>query len=118
MFLIYTLADLRCLRNAQGAPPGLLDEIERSLREVHLATGATEPLDAFTMQPYGGVLILQAGDGPSVYTLVDDSDGLIDALPPWIGQRASGDHVTYQVLHLRGKNRQFRLYLPHGVAKR
>lgn len=114
MFVIYTLADVRCLREANTVPCALLDEIETNLRDLHRTIGGAEPVEEFTLGSSGPfAAILQSGDGPGVYELLPD--GLPHSRPEWVGKTDYGGTVVYQVIYLCGNDRALNLFIPAGT---
>ncbi|MEI7831625.1 MAG: hypothetical protein WCJ56_00270 [bacterium] len=114
MYVIFTLADLRCLRDANTVPASLLDEIEANIRDLHSTLGDIEPVEQFTLgtsEPFA--VILQPGDGPGIYQLLPD--GIPQNRPEWIGQNNYGGTVIYQVIYLRGNDRALNLFVPFDV---
>lgn len=114
MFVIYTLADVRCLRQVSEVPHALLDAIEANLRDLHRTLGGTGPVEEFTLGANGPfAVILQQGDGPGVYELLPD--GVPHSRPEWVGSTAYGGTVVYQAIYLRGNDQAVNLFIPVGV---
>jgi len=117
MFVIYTLADVRCLREARAAPAALLDTVESELRDRHRNLGNGESVDEFSLTESGALVILQAGDGPGVYDALGLSEMLPEPGPMWIGHRDDGHPVTYRVIELQDTGKTVRLYLPANTPE-
>ncbi len=112
MFVIYSLADLRCLREAHAVPAALLDQIEANLRDVHRMIGGDVPIEEFSLAECGLTAILQPGDGPGVYELIGLPDAIVESRPEWVGRGGYGGEVVYQAIYLRGNDRAISLYVP------
>lgn len=114
MFVIFTLADLRCLRQAKAVHGALLDKIEADLRDLHRRIGGTVSVEEFTLGASGPfAVILQQGDGPGVYELLPD--GAPQKRPEWVGRGAYGGYVVFHVIHLRGNGRELNIFFPAGT---
>lgn len=112
MFVIYTLADVRCVRDAHAVPVALLKKIAAAVRHRHRTRGRGLSVDECALAENGFIVILQAGDGPGVYDVLGLSETLPATRPLWIGHRDDGSPVVYRVIDLRGHGRRVRLYIP------
>lgn len=115
MYVICTLADLRCLRDVRAVPAGLVDCLEIDLQAMYRRIGGDIAIDAFSLDDAGElVVILQPGDGPGVYTVL----GIAEVEPVFREaltlQDAHGVEVAYQEVEFTTAHRQVRLYLPSG----
>lgn len=115
MFVIGALSDLRCLREARALPAGLLERLEADFRESYTRMGETIVPDAFSLYDVDELMVvLQPGDGPSVYALL----GIVEAEPVFRGtlilQDTCGGHVVYQEVEFSTAHHRVRLYLPSG----
>ncbi len=115
MYVVYSLADLRCLRQARVVPGALLDQIEANLRDVHRIIGDGVTVEDFTMEECGLTAILQPGDGPGAYRLIGLPDAVAETRPEWVGRGDYGGDVVYQVIYLRGNDRAISLFVPVGA---
>jgi hypothetical protein len=115
MFVIATLVDVRCLREAHVVPAMLLDEIELHLRACHRQSEKNLPVDDCSLTANGLIVILQPGDGPGVYQLLTIPDSPVETHRIWNGRGNFGQQVRFRVLHLRVNQRTVTLYIPTDV---
>jgi len=111
MFIIVTIADVRCLREARAVPVSLLDEIEANLRGLHAQFGGGVELEDFCTADFAPSLIAQPGDGPGAFAALGVPEG-VEARPEWVGKADFGGEVHYQVIVLRGDSKAVSLFLP------
>jgi hypothetical protein len=114
VFVVVTIADVRCLREARAAPAALLDEIEASLRDLHERLGGGVDFEDFSVADFAPVLIAQPGDGPGVFAALGVPEG-VESRPEWVGRGEFGGEVHYQVVVLRGNNKAVSLFVPAGA---
>lgn len=115
MFIIYGIADIRCLREAHVVPAALLDVVDEKLHSLHSEFGDGHPLEDFSLAGYGPVVILQRGDGPGVFELLDLPGGLLIRRPEWMGRDQFGRRVLFQAIVMRNNEQAVYLYIPARV---
>lgn len=100
---------------ARAAPAALLKTLAAAIRHRHRTRGRAQSMDAYSYAKNYFVVILQPGDGPSVYDVLGLSESFPAIRPLWIGHRDNGSPVVYRVLELQGKGKTVRLYIPEDT---
>ncbi len=101
MRTIKTLADLRCLRQAEALPDGFLSYLEDEFNQLKEAFDFDGVDEAFTLDLYGYMVVLEKGDNLrdlSVVGLRRDDGGLLGSLPEFVEKVERNGECWYKVV--------------------